>query len=843
MCVKGTPDGVILKRWVGTRPRKRLSRWGIAPRLILLESEHSLLKSDRIIFDLVSPNHAMFSAGRILQRFLVKRLGLCLLLGMTFILGPDASAAGKSKPVPITYEQNILPLLKDYCWDCHGDGASKGELALDGYTNRISVLQNRKVWEHVLQNVRTSQMPPGKKKHQPTPEQRAVLVKWVEDELFPVDCDNPDPGRVTIRRLNRVEYNNTVRDLLGVDFSPADDFPQDDVGYGFDNIGDVLSMPPVLLERYVAAADQVLDEALVTEDVTRPQQWRFDQTSLDGSAPLEARSNGWLALLREGDVHAKVRVRAAGDYVLRVRAAGEQAGNEPVKMALMVNGKDVRVDEVPELRRAAKVHEIRVRAERGTLTIGARYLNNFVDPKAADPQRRDRNLLLNWIELEGPIDAGPQPLPESHRRVFVQKLVDGKPPQAAAREVIGRFAEKAWRRPLQKGELARLMQLFELGNGQGESFEKSVKIALQAVLVSPHFLFRGEIQPEPDNPKSVSPVGEYALASRLSYFLWGSMPDDELFRLAAARKLRKNLDAQVARMLRDPKSRSLIDNFVAQWLQIRNLDLVSPDRQKFPAFSDALRADFSHETRLFVESLIQENRSVLDLLDSNYSFLNERLAKLYGIEGVAGPEFRKVIFKDRRRGGLLTQGSILTITSNPSRTSPVKRGKWVLETLLGAPPPPPPPNVPELKIDKDHPLTGTLRQKMEQHRSNPMCASCHVRMDAIGFAFENYDAIGAWRTADGQAEIDPSGELGSVQFKGPAELRDLLLHDNKQEFLRCVTEKMLTYALGRGVEPYDRCAVGKILQEMEKDGYRFTSMVGAVIRSVPFQNRRGEGTR
>ena len=771
--------------------------------------------------------------------------GAFLLLGVGFawMASSTAEAREKQKGAPVTYEQTILPMLKDYCWDCHGDGAKKGDLSLDGFTNRASIQLSRKTWDHVLQNVRTSQMPPGKKKHQPTPEQRSLLVKWVEDELYPVDCDHPDPGRVTLRRLNRVEYNNTVRDLLGIDFKPAEDFPQDDVGYGFDNIGDVLSMPPVLLEKYVTAAAEVLDEALVAEDVLQTQRWRFDQASLDATAPLDPRSNGWLALTREGDVHAKVRLNAAGDYVLRTRLAGEQAGPEVVKAALMLNGKDLRVVEVPENRKEAKVHEVRFHAQRGSQVIAVRYLNNYVNMKDPDPKNRDRNLLLDWVEIEGPIDPKAQPLPETHRRVFF-RTPEGKPPQVAAKEVITRFAEKAWRRPLQKTELPRLMQLFELANGKGESFGKAVKLALHAVLVSPHFLFRGEIQPEPDNPKSVHPVGEFALASRLSYFLWSSMPDEELLRLAGARKLRKNLDAQVKRMLQDPKSSSLVENFVAQWLQIRNLQLVNPDRKQFPAFTEELRADYSKETRLFVEGLIREDRSVMELLDANYSFLNERLAKVYGIEGVTGSEFRKVLFQDRRRGGLLTQGSILTITSNPTRTSPVKRGKWVLENLLGAPPPPPPPNVPELKIDKEHPLIGTLRQRMEQHRADPLCASCHTRMDAIGFAFENYDAVGAWRATDGQAAIDTSGELGvGVLFNGPAELRDLLVRENRKDFLKCLTEKMLTYALGRGVEPYDRCAVNRILEELDKGGNRFNTLVNAIVTSVPFQNRRGEGGR
>ncbi|MBI1841844.1 MAG: DUF1592 domain-containing protein [Verrucomicrobia bacterium] len=755
-------------------------------------------------------------------------------------LGLSALAKSPAKTGTPSFEKQILPLIQNYCFDCHGDGMSKGDLALDSYTNTAAVLGNRKVWEHVLQNLKASQMPPARKKSQPTAQERTLMVKWVEDTLFPVDCDHPDPGRVTVRRLNRNEYNRTLRDLLGIDFQPADDFPQDDVGYGFDNIGDVLSMPPVLLERYIAAAEQALNEAIVTEAIVNKRVWRFDPTNLEATAPLEERSAGWIALVREGDVHARVRLPVAGDYLLRARAAGEQAGPEPVKMAMAVNDQTLKTVEVPERRRDAKIHEVRFQGQKGPQKVSVSYLNNYVNPKEKDPKKRDRNMLLEWLEVEGPLSPVAQPLSDTHRRIFF-KQPGGRNARAVAEEIVERFASRAWRRPVEKAELKRLMTLFDLAQGQKDTFEKSVKVALQTVLVSPRFLFRGEAQPDPDNPKSVHPIDEYSLGSRLSYFLWGSMPDDRLFQLAGARQLRRNLESEVRRMLMDSKSESLVTSFVGQWLQTRNLELASPDREKFKNFTEELRSDFASETRLFVTSLIQEDRSVLELIDANYSFLNERLAKFYGLEGVSGSDFRKVLFQDRRRGGVLTQGSILTITSNPTRTSPVKRGKWVLETLLGAPPPPPPPNVPELKVDKNHPLTGTLRQKMEQHRANPMCASCHTRMDAIGFAFENYDAIGAWRSKDGEFPIDVSGELGGgVRFNGPAELRQLLLKDNRAEFLRCMTEKMMTYALGRGVEPYDRCAVQQVLDQLPSNGYRFSALVSAIVRSAPFQLRRGE---
>lgn len=320
--------------------------------------------------------------------------------------------------------------------------------------------------------------------------------------------------------------------------------------------------------------------------------------------------------------------------------------------------------------------------------------------------------------------------------------------------------------------------------------------------------------------------------------------DEELSRLAASGKLRKNLDAQITRMLASPKSQAWVENFAAQWLQIRNLEIVNLDPKLFPEFTPELRRDFGQETRLFVGAILREDRSVLELLDAEFSFLNARLAKVYGVPGVEGDEFRRVALAGGRRGGILTQGSVLVITSNPTRTSPVKRGKWVLENLLGAPPPPPPPNVPELKIDKDHPLTGTLRQKMEQHRANPACASCHDRMDAIGFAFENYNALGAWRTEEGGAPIEPAGELAPGEgFQGPAELKQILVSRRREEFVHCLTEKMMTYALGRGLEYYDRCAVNTITSNVASQGFRITAMIREIVQSAPFQMRRGEGDR
>jgi hypothetical protein len=409
-----------------------------------------------------------------------------------------------------------------------------------------------------------------------------------------------------------------------------------------------------------------------------------------------------------------------------------------------------------------------------------------------------------------------------------------------ARKVFRAFGDRAYRRPLRQDEMRRLMRFMEMADRNGESFEAGIKLGLQALLVSPHFLFR--IEADPDKKDAAAhPISEYELATRLSYFLWSTMPDEELFREARAGTLRKNLEVQVRRMLKDPKARALVDNFAGQWLQTRNVKSATPDPGLFPSFDEPLRTAMQKETELFFENVLREDRSVLDFLDADYTFLNERLAKHYGIAGVKGAEFRKVSLKGTDRGGVLTQASILTITSNPTRTSPVKRGKWVLENIFGTPPPPPPPDVPELKEGKDTELKGSLRERMEQHRRDPGCATCHQRMDPIGFAFENFDAIGAWRTKDGKHAIDPAGTLPSGQsFKGPAELR-VILKGKADLFARCLSEKLLTYALGRGTEPSDRCSIDEIARALAKNDYRFSSLVLAVVRCDPFQMRRGQG--
>jgi mono/diheme cytochrome c family protein len=772
---------------------------------------------------------------------MTKRAGMLLSL---IVLGLQTDpGTARTEPSPKTgagdaaFQSQIRPLFSKYCFGCHGE-KKKGDLDLRIYQDEASVVRDRKVFEKVIKNLHAHEMPP-EKKPQPTPEERERITAWVESEIFKCDCDHPDPGRVTIRRLNRAEYNNTIRDLVGVDFQPADDFPADDSGYGFDNIGDVLSLPPVLLEKYLAAAQKILNKAIVTDMKAKPVQ-HFDADALDGTAPGESLGGGIKRLGREGNIFAAVKFPHDGEYILRAKAYGEQAGPDPARMSFSLDDKELQRFDVKAEEPAPEIYESRLRVVAGTHKFAAAYLNNYRNPKDPNPKNRDRNLVVHYLEIVDTDPSRPPVLPESHRRIFFRQPTPQTKTETA-REVIGRFAMRAFRRPVAKEEVDRLMKLFTLADKNGESFEGSVKVALEAVLVSPYFLFRGELQPDPDNPTIIHPVDEFALASRLSYFLWSSMPDDELFAFAERKALRKNLEQQVGRMLKDTKSQSFVQNFAGQWLQIRNLKLAAPDKRTFPDFDDNLRADMAKETELFFADILRQDRSVLDFLDADYSFINGRLARLYGIEGVEGDEFRRVSLKGTHRGGLLTQASILTISSTPTRTSPVKRGKWVLENLLGAPTPPPPPDVPEFKEGKQAELTGTLRQRMEQHRVNPTCATCHARMDPIGFGLENFDGIGEWRDKEGDFPIDPAGKLVTGEtFNGPDDLKALLMKRKRDDFVHCLTEKMLTYALGRGLEYYDKCAVDQITKRLAKGRYRFSTLILEIVKSTPFELNRGD---
>ncbi len=744
--------------------------------------------------------------------------------------GSDGS--GNQLTAADRFRQYVVPFVRAHCAACHSGSEPAGSLNLAAYESLAQLAANRSTWEKLLQYVREGVMPPAEAEP-PAAAERQQFVEHLNEILFGVDCNLPrQPGRVTLRRLNRVEYNNTIRDLVGIDFAPAADFPSDDVGYGFDNIGDVLTLPPLLLEKYLAAAEEVMRRAIVTEETLQPV------ASLAGSELARSggvrRQRAFAGMYSNGTVTADVVFPADGEYRVRIVAYGDQAGGEPPHMSIRLNDEEVGAADVAAVAGDPQPYEVVVRAPAGPQRVSAAFTNDYYRPDDPDPNNRDRNLII--VRLEVLPMALPGELPPAHRAIFICSPESEGGAAAAARKILQKFASRAYRRPVRPEELDRLVRLFDQAQSAGDTFERAIQVACTAVLCSPNFLFLVERDPEPGQTSRA--LGDYELASRLSYFLWSSMPDDVLLALAQEGVLVRPdvLAAQAKRMLAEARSAALVENFATQWLTIRRLELVAPDSKQFPSFDEELRRAMYQESVLFFSDVVQNDRSVLDLLDADYTFLNERLARHYGIDGVNGPEFRRVALPDRRRGGVLTQASVLTVTSNPTRTSPVKRGKWILEQLLGTPPPPPPAAVEPLA---EGPTTDgtTLRQRMEQHRANPNCAVCHAKLDPLGFGLENYDPIGAWRSEDGGQPIDSSGELpDGSRFSGPEQLKDWLLA-RQDDFVRAFAEKLLTYALGRGLEPYDRCTVDDVVAAARADGYRFSSFVLAIVASDAFRRR------
>jgi hypothetical protein len=654
--------------------------------------------------------------------------------GASVIQDPGEPLALAGLPSALTplpdFSSDIAPLLTKYCLGCHGGDRTRGGIRLDVAPE--SAITHVELWEKVSSELRLGTMPPAGKPR-PSAKENATLEAWLEHALAATGGrpDKKQVERLTVRRLNRAEYNNTVRDLLGIDLRLADAFPADDIGYGFDNVGDVLSLPPLLIEKYLSAASQAVEAAFASPHLRR-------------------------RLLRPAH------------------------------------------DEIP-----------------------ASY-RGFSEPVREEARKYPR---------KEPTDRPP---PSDPRQ---QQLVE-------AASILRTFADRAYRRPITTEELTRLLQFVEAAQGNADEYERSIMLAMEAVLCSPSFLFRFELDNDAAATHAVRPLNDFELASRLSYFLWSSMPDEELFHLAAAGRLREAdiFEGQVRRMLNDDKAWSLATNFASQWLQTRGLAESRPDPARFPNFDESLRSAMLQETEQFFMAIIREDRNVLEFLDGDFTFLNERLARHYGMNGVSGPAFRRVSLAGTPRGGILTQASVLASTSNPTRTSPVKRGKWILENLLGAPPPAPPSNVPDLPEDP-HRISRSLRQRLERHRSQPACAACHARMDPLGFALENFDAVGAWRNDEEGHAIDASGVfVGGQAFNGPVELR-ALLRTCQQAFARCLAEKLFVCALGRGPGPADRRVIDGIVRQLATDDYRFLALVLAIARSEPFQRRtvsRGE---
>ena len=763
----------------------------------------------------------------------------CVLI---IFVGVNTASSEAIAQTPSAYTTEAAPILAKYCGACHNPTKSKGNVSVASFGIEAAFAVDAKTGRKILENVESGAMPPDDAPQIP-PAEQAKLLAHLQSAVSKASCVLvQDPGRVTLRRLNRVEYNNTIRDLIGVDFRPADDFPSDDVGYGFDNIGDVLSLPPLLMEKYLAAAENVSEGAILADDQPRgpSRVWKPDAYGKPGkNGNLVGESGFWL-MHTNADAAIEGAFNKPGNYIVRVRAFGQLAGPEAPKLEVQVDGKTAQRFFVKVEADAPQVYESQVRIKRGGSKLVIAFTNDAWFPDFPDSSHRDRNLAIETVEVVGPMYHYPDHLPESHTRI-IPRRPGPLNHREVARESLSKFANRAYRRPVSESEINRLVGLVEMVEKGGDRFERGMQLAVQAILVSPHFLFRIELE---QRPGVVRTLTDLELASRLSYFLWSSMPDDELLGLATKGQLRvgNNLDIQVARMLRSPKAEALVDNFGGQWLQTRNLKLSNPDRGQFPTFDEPLRAAMAREVEMFFAAILHDNRPLTDFLHADYTFLNDRLAKHYGIAGVEGDEFRRVKLTDPKRGGVVTMASTLTVTSNPTRTSPVKRGKWVLEEILGTPPPPPPPGISDLPDTPEGAPAATVRARLEKHRSNPDCASCHARLDPLGFGLENFDAVGAYRDRDGSQAIDASGVLpAGPSFSGPVEFKAILM-TKQVAFAHCFTEKLMTYALGRGLEESDRCAVDAIAAKVMAGGGQVGRVVAEIVHADAFQKTNATNT-
>ncbi|MCG9129303.1 DUF1592 domain-containing protein [Candidatus Poribacteria bacterium] len=762
------------------------------------------------------------------------------------------------------FAKDGIKFVEKYCYGCHAGDAPEAGLSLDIYQDNQSIIQNFDVWERVIDMVHIQQMPP-QGSDQPKIEEAESFIQHIQSVFDNTLLNSePDPGKITVRRLNKLEYTNSVRDLLGVDFDPTQNFPDDDIGHGFDNIGDVLSMSPLLMERYLEAAEAIVTRVILVNPPNPSKQYKgikqlhpqHDEVPdskyrlLDPSAPEPWKSGPF-----KTDAQS-LKLLPNEETYLKATFYAEKANESTGKVALYIQGdlEDVTTEEElsqlvgldttlnPNVK-ILKMFDI-VQSDKDNNQTVEFLVSRIPNVESAgmavvkSGEYKDIKLFVRTIWSEGPLDTRPK------TQLKILACTPDIPQVEQTREVLTRLLRKAYRRIPTEDEIEQLVQFVESIQTGGTKWEGAIQQAIKVILCSPKFLFRLELDDTPVS-EDIIPIDEFHLASRLSYFIWSSIPDDELLDLAEKGELSSSLDSQVKRMLSDPKADILATNFGVQWLQIQRLDSVSPDRERFPTFNPKLQADMYKETKLFLQSIFREDRSLLDILDTDYTYLNQRLSGHYGIwrdingEEIKGDTFRRVSFQNSERGGILTHASILTVTSNPTRTSPVKRGRWVLEQILGTPPPPPPPDVPEL--DEDHEkITGTtLRERLEQHREDPSCANCHAKMDPIGFAMENYDAIGKHRTKDGEFEIDSTGQFtDGTTFTGINDLKQIL-KSRKHQFVKCITEKMLIYALGRGLEFYDKPTVDKIVSVLEENDYRSSVLISQIVNSEPFRLRRG----
>jgi mono/diheme cytochrome c family protein len=789
-----------------------------------------------------------------------------------------ASAQGQPVPSAFADAASHAAVVKRYCVGCHNERLRTAGLVLDPASLGQIGAEND-VWEKVVAKLRTGAMPPA---GLPRPDQATIdtFAAWIEGELDRAYLASPDPGRTaTFHRLNRAEYQNAVRDLLALDVNVASQLPADDIDeQGFDNMADVLSVSPVLLERYLSAARRTARLAvgrpppgpavdsyklpiLLVQDDRMGEDLPFGsrggiavrhQFPVDGEYDIRIRLHrNYVNYIRGLGTRQELDVRLDGVLIKRFAIGGETPGRPaPASYAGNIFGDPAWENYALY---ADSGLEVRFRAKAGPRVIGVSFVRNLsasegvLQPRqsvfaVAINDMRDGNAAVEEVTVGGPhaVD-GPGDTP-SRRRIFVCRPTQAVEETACAQKILTTLARRAYRRPVDAADVQTLVDFYEAGRGEG-SFDAGIQAALERLLISPDFLFRIERDPAQIAPATAYPLPDIELASRLSFFLWSSIPDDELLDVAERGELGRPgvLARQVRRMLADSRSRALVDNFAGQWLRLRDLANVVPDPVAFPDFDENLRDAFRRETELFVESQLREDRSVWELLDPDYTFANERLAQHYGIPNVYGSHFRRVSLDGEQastRGGILGHGSLLTVTSYPNRTSPVLRGKWVLANVLGTPPPPPPPDVPDLPERGEGGRSATIRERLAQHRKNPTCSVCHAPMDPLGLALENYDAIGAWRLSEAALPIDASGALpDGTRFEGPSGLRGLLT-SRKDQFARTVTEKLLTYALGRAVTERDRPIVRQITRAAAADGHRWSAVVLSIVESAPFRMRR-----
>jgi hypothetical protein len=764
----------------------------------------------------------------------------------------------------------------------------KGKVAFDQFTSHEEMLGRKQVFFAALKNVRAGIMPPEKKPRPDAQEQQA-LAEWIKTDILQIDEKNLDPGKVTIRRLNRIEYRNTIRDLTGFDFKVDDELPPDDTGYGFDTIGDVLTLSPLLLEKYMRAAETITREAVPRVSRVAPEK------IIAGPDFKGTGDAGHLSFYQSAEMTNVCHAVAKGNYRLKLELEVHgQFEFDPGKcrMVLKADGREVWTNEFGWQNGKKFSFDIDQNLDAGDhpLVLQVQPLTD------ADKKQNSLEVRLKEIVVRGPLDDAHGTRPKNFEHFFWKD-----PPASArerrqyAREVLTRFGTEAYRRPIEEHTVNRLLAIADAAwKVPGKKFEDGVAEAMIPLLASPRFLFRIEQPEASDSRAKFQELDEYSLASRLSYFLWSTMPDEELFKLAARHELRSNLEAQVRRMVADHRAQALIDNFVGQWLQVRDLEGISinervvlardrgeerdlehrfkrfqelqaiPKEKRTPEeqeefqkmiderrkrrnrpnieLDESLRRAMRQETEMSFAYVMREDRSVLELLNSDYTFLNEKLATHYGITNVTGNEMRRVSLPaDSPRGGILTDGSVLIVTSNPTRTSPVKRGLFILDNVLGIPPPPPPANVPPLE-DSEKAFTNhqpTLREALEIHRSKPLCSSCHNRMDPLGLALENFNALGMWRENERGVAIDAGGKLiTGEEFHDARDVKKALVERHRLDFYRCLTEKLLIYALGRGLEYYDVETVDRIVHALDAADGRFSALLAGVIQSAPFQKTR-----